>query len=175
MKKTNLKVKAQAQAAVPQTREEVAEAIAGIGRAQRERERIQAAMNDEIAAIKARFEAEAEPHADAIRALREGVQTWCEANRDALTQGGRIKTAGFTSGEVRWRNTPPRVAVRAAEVVLQLLRDRGLGRFIRIKEEVNKEALLADPDAVGGIPGIKFDSREEFVVVPFETALEEVV
>lgn len=173
MRKANLKVKAQAQAAVPQTREEVAEAIAGIGRHQRER--IQAAMNDEIAAIKARFEAQAEPHADAIRALREGVQTWCEANREALTQGGRIKTAGFTSGEVRWRNTPPRVAVRAVEVVLQLLRDRGLGRFIRIKEEVNKEAILADPQAVGGIPGIKFESREEFVVVPFETALEEVV
>ena len=174
MAKTNVKTKAPAQtAAVPQSREQVAEAIARIGQHTRDRARIEAAMGDEIAEIKRRFEQDAQPHGDAIRALLAGVQTWCEAHRAELTEGGKTKTAAFTSGEVRWRNTPPSVTVRAAETVLTALREHGLGRFIRTKEEVNKEAILADPAAVAGIAGIAIKALEEFVVVPFEAELAE--
>src|SRR5690606_26606449 len=124
--------------------------------------------------IKQRWEEEARPHAEAILALRQGVQIWCEANRDALTGGGKVKSVQLPSGEVRWRVTPPAVKLRAVDMVLQLLRERGLGRFIRIKEEVNREAILADPEAVAGIAGIRIEQREEFVILPFETKLEEV-
>ncbi len=171
MKTTKLKSPAQA-VRVPQTRDEVAEAIAAIGKHTRERLRIEAAMNDEIAEVKRRFEEDAQPHGDAMRALQMGVQTWCEAHRTELTLGGKVKTAAFASGEVRWRNTPPSVTIRALDVVLKTLRQRGLDRFIRTKEEVNKEAILADPTAVTGVAGIKISSGEEFVVVPFEAELE---
>lgn len=171
MKTTKLKSPAQT-VRVPQTRDEVADAIAQIGRHTRERMRIEAAMGDEIAEVKRRFEEEGQPHAEAMRALQSGVQTWCEAHRSELTQGGKVKTAAFASGEVRWRNTPPSVEIRAVEVVLKTLRSRGLDRFIRVKEEVNKEAILADPAAVAGVAGIKISAGEEFVVVPFETVLE---
>jgi len=174
MAKNSPKTKAPAQTAlVPQTREEVAEAIARIGQHTRDRARIEAAMNDEIAEIKRRFEQDAQPHGDAIRGLLAGVQTWCEAHRTELTEGGKVKTAAFTSGEVRWRNTPPSVTVRAVETVLKALRAAGLERFVRVKEEVNKEAILAEPTAVKGIAGISIKSVEEFVVVPFEAELAE--
>lgn len=159
---------------VAQSRDEAASMIGAIGRAQRERARIQAAMGDEIAEIKARWEAEALPHNDAIKALSAGVQAWCEANRSTLTSGGRVKTHSFGTGEVRWRVTPPRVVIRAVDTVLALLKERGLARFVRQKEEVNREAILADPDAVRDVPGVRIEQTEEFVVVPFETELEEV-
>lgn len=159
---------------VPQTRDQVIEAIAEIGRRQRERERIQAAMNDDIAAIKQRHEQEAAPHAEAIRALSEGVKIYCEAHRDALTQAGKVKTANLASGEVRWRLRPPSVAVRSLDTVLQALRDLKLARFIRVKEEINKEAILAEPEAVQHVKGITVTQREDFVIVPFETELEEI-
>lgn len=172
----NGKLKTAAQVVrVPQTRDEVADAIAKIGDHTRSRARIETAMNDELAVVKRRFEEQAEPHNMAIGALIVGVQTWCEANRVALTDGGKVKTAAFASGEVRWRNTPPSVAIRSMENVLKELLKRGLERFVRTKEEVNKEAILAEPEAVKGVPGISIKSTEEFVVVPFEAELTEAV
>jgi phage host-nuclease inhibitor protein Gam len=58
---------------------------------------------------------------------------------------------------------------------MEALRKAGLERFIRTKEDLNKEAMLADPEAVASIPGISVSQREEFVIVPIETALEEVL
>lgn len=160
--------------AIPQSREDCTDYIARIGRAQRERERIQAAMNDELAAIRTGYEEQARPHAEAIKALSQGVQTWCDANREALTMGNKTKTANLASGEVRWRLRPPKVVIRGLDAVMEALKDLRLDRFIRVKEEINKEAILADPEALRHVKGISVDQGEDFVIVPFETELEEV-
>jgi phage host-nuclease inhibitor protein Gam len=161
-------------ARVPQNRDEVVAAIAAIGENQRARQRIETQMNDEIAAIKSRYELQAEPLNLLIAQHQEGVQIWCEANRDALTQGGKVKTATFASGEVRWRITPPSVTVRKAEAVLTYLLKAGLKRFVRTKEEVNKDALLLEPKVAATIPGITINQSEEFIIAPFEAKLDEV-
>lgn len=173
-KTSNTRVKAQAEKPVPQTREQVTDAIAEIGRRQRDRDRIQAAMNDEIAAIKQRYEEQARPHAESINDLSKGVQTWCEAHRHELTDAGKVKTASLASGEIRWRTTPPSCSIKAADKVMEALRAMGLGRFLRVKEEIDKQAILAEPEAVEHIKGITIKQREEFVIVPFETELEEI-
>lgn len=161
---------------VPQSRDDVNDAIAKIGLAQRERARIQADMNDAMAQVKQRFEDEAKPFNEQIEALSKGVQTWCEAHRVELTKEGKVKFHGFAAGEVKWRMRPPRVAIRAVDNVLETLKRLGLSRFIRIKEEPNKEAMLAEPEpeAVAGLAGVKIEQGEDFVIVPFETELEEV-
>lgn len=160
---------------VPQHRDQVIEAIAKIGCHQRERIRIETLMNDELAKVRQSWETQAAPHQDAIRELQKGVQIWCEANRELLTQGGKVKYAHLASGEVKWRLTPPKVVIRAVENVISYLRQAGLDRFVRIKEEPNKEAILAEPDAIAHIKGISISQREEFVIRPFETELEEIV
>lgn len=166
------RVKAPA-ADVPQTRDQVVEAIAEIGRRQRERTRIETAMNDAIAVIKQQHETLALPEGEKIRALAEGVQAWCEAHRAELT-GGVRKTVVLASGEVRWRMTPPKVEIKGVEAVLELLRARGLNEFIRSKDEPNKEAMLADQATATSVAGVKIKQHEEFVIVPHETELEEV-
>jgi len=169
------KVKSEAAKWVPKSREEVAEGIAAIGRHQRERERIKAAMNDDFAALKKKYEEKAAPHNDAIQESAAGIQTWCEANRDELLTG-KVKTVGFTTGKISWRLRPPSVSLKGVADVLKALKKHGLDRFIRTKEEVNKDAILAEPKAVEGLKGItiKHDA-EDFVIAPFETDLEEVV
>lgn len=160
---------------VPQSRDEVNEAIRDIGIAQRERARIQADMVDALATIKEAHETLAQPHKDKIERLSAGVHTWCEANRAALTQNGKVKYASLPAGEVKWRMRPPSVTIRAKDVVLDTLARLGLDRFIRLgKPEINKDAMLAEPEAVAGIAGVKIDQGEDFVIVPFETELEEV-
>ena len=156
------------------SREEVDVAIAEIGKAQRERIRIEAEMNGELAAIKARYEAEAAPYAAIIAGLSEGVRTWCEARRHELTRDGRIKTHKFAAGEVSWRMRPPRVRVSAEGIVIEMLKRLGLDRFIRRKEEVDKEAILREPDAVQGVRGLSISQGEDFVIKPFATEIEEV-
>ena len=61
--------------------------------------------------------------------------------------------------------------VTGAEAVLDALRRMGLKRFIREKEEVNKDAILNEPAAVAHVPGIAISQGEDFVVVPFEAEL----
>ena len=159
---------------VPQTREQVVEAIAEIGRRQRERGRIQAAMNDALAAVRQEYEEAAKPHADAITRLSDGVHLWCEANRDELTHGGKAKTANLASGEIKWRMRPPRVSLRGLDNIIEACKKLGLARFLRVKEEINKDAMLAEPELAATITGVSISQGEDFVIVPFETELEEV-
>ena len=114
-KRSNRLKVAAAEVDIPQSRDEVNRAIADIGVAQRERERIQAQMNDDLANIRARHEEAAKPHAERIQTLTQGVAAWCEAHRDELTKGGRTKTAKLATGEVSWRTRPPSVAVRGRD------------------------------------------------------------
>lgn len=157
--------------AVPQNRDQAAAAVAEIGSASRQLARIEATMNDELAVIKERFEAAAEPHRQQIKTLTVAVQTWAEAHRDELTQHGKVKTCVLTSGEIGWRTRPPSVRVSGAEAVLDLLRRLGLDRFIRQKEEINREAILNEPAAVAGVPGLRISQEEDFVVSPFTAEL----
>ncbi|MDW7643417.1 MAG: host-nuclease inhibitor Gam family protein [Desulfuromonadales bacterium] len=159
---------------VPQSREECTEYIAEIGRLQRQRQRIEADLNDQIAAIKQQFEEQARPLADDIRQLSGGVQMWCEANRMDLTRDGKVKFANLASGEVKWRMRPPRVSLRGTENIIDACKRLGLSRFVRIKEEINKEAMLAEPELAATLTGVTISQGEDFVIVPFETELEEV-
>jgi phage host-nuclease inhibitor protein Gam len=159
---------------VPQSREDVDRSIARIGALQRDRTNLHTAKDEELAVIDRDYNTKISPLTDEIRALQQGILTWCEANRTLLTRNGEVKFHNFPSGEVKWRLRPPSVGLRAIDMVLDLLKTRGLHRFIRVKEEVSKDAILAEPDAVAGISGITIKQSEDFVVVPFETKLEEV-
>lgn len=163
--KTRLKAKAQID--VPQNKGEAAADIRQIGDLQRNLLRTQAEMNDAIAHITATYQPTLETIGGQIELLQEGVQAFCEANRAELC--GKGKTANLVTGEVQWRQRPPSVRVSKSEVVLETLARLGLSRFIRIKEEVNKEAILDEPEAVKGVAGISVVSGvEDFVITPFE-------
>jgi phage host-nuclease inhibitor protein Gam len=169
------RVKSRAIDDAPQTKDDVVLQIALIGGKQRQRAMIEAKMNDELAAIREKYESQALPLADEITSLSAGVQSWCEAHRDELTQNRKVKTCVFASGEVKWRLRPPSVALKKVDAVIEALKSLSLTRFIRTKEEVNKEAILAEPDAVKGVRGITIkQGDEDFVIEPFNTELEKV-
>lgn len=163
------RIKASAQLEVPQSRDEAALYIRQIGDSQRQFLRIQAEMNDSIAHITATYQPTLDAQAGQLKLLQEGLQSWCEANRFELTNGGKVKTASLVTGEVQWRQRPPSVRISKSEVVLETLARLGLSRFIRTKEEVNKDAILDEPDAIKGVAGITVVTGvEDFVITPFE-------
>ena len=169
------RIKTKTLAAVPQSKNDCAESIRLIGDLQRDFERERATMNDAIAAITQQHQPELASLTQRIEALQAGVQAWCEAHRvDLCGEGDKLgKTANLVTGEVSWRQRPPSVSIRGAETVLETLLRMGLGRFVRVKNEPNKEAMLNEPDAVRGIAGINIVSGvEDFIVVPFEANAE---
>jgi len=157
---------------VCQSKEMVMESIRNLGDAQRELTRLETEINDQIAAITAAHKGEIEALKTRIETLVSGIQPWCEAHRSELLKDGG-KEANLVTGLVRWRQRPPSVSIRGMPKVLEMLRVMGLSRFIRSKDEPNKEAMLADPNAVAGIPGISIVTGvEDFVIEPFEVEVQ---
>ncbi|EAU6991963.1 host-nuclease inhibitor Gam family protein [Salmonella enterica] len=172
MAKKVSRLKAAAASYTPQSKEQVSIDIKKIGDIQRELTRIEADANDQIAVIMNQNT----PKIEALRAeldvLQKGVQTWCEANRSSITKGSS-KTANLITGEVAWRTKPDSVSIKGVELVLEALKKLKLDRFIRRKEEVNKDAILADKKAVENIKGISIVSgKEVFSITPFEQEIE---
>ena len=173
-KKATTRIKTEAAGVVFQTRDEVNAAIAEIGVAQRQRHAILVAMNDELAQVKARYEEQAAAPGAVIKDFGKGVQIWAEANRGELTRDGKTKTVRLAAGEFSWRTRPPSVRITGEGIVIAALKKLGLDRFIRVKEEIDKNAILADPDAVGQVKGIALRQGEDFVIKPFSSEMEEV-
>lgn len=169
MTKTAKRIKSAAATYVPQNRDAVITDIKRIGDLQREASRLETEMNDAIAEITEKFAARIAPIKTDIETLSKGVQGWCEANRDELTNGGKVKTANLVTGDVSWRVRPPSVSIRGMDAVMETLERLGLQRFIRTKQEINKEAILLEPKAVAGVAGITVKSGiEDFSIIPFE-------
>ncbi|MBL1422662.1 MAG: host-nuclease inhibitor Gam family protein [Alphaproteobacteria bacterium] len=159
---------------VPQNRIEATKAVSRIGVLNRELTLIEAAMAEGVAGIKEIHEQQADPLRDEMEQLSSGVQVYCEANRQELTRGGKVKFHIFPSGEVKWRSLPAKVKLSGIPSILKALKAAGLSRFVRTKEEVNKDAILDDPKGIGAIKGITVGSEgETFDIEPHDEKLAE--
>ncbi|MGX2948562.1 host-nuclease inhibitor Gam family protein [Frederiksenia canicola] len=167
MAKKATRVKSEVQEIALQTADDVAFAIKRIGDLERELVRLTTQQADEKAQIDERFTAQINTLKQQVKPLQQAVQAFCESRRDELTDGGKRKTAYFNTGEVQWRQKPPSVGTKGIENILENLRNLGLFRFIRTKDELNKDALLAEPDVARSIAGITIrEGVEEFVIKP---------
>lgn len=157
---------------VPQSRDEAAATVRAIGDLNRQHARLEADMNDQLARIKEAFETKGEPLRQAAAEKTEGLKMWAEANRMALTGGDKTKTVDLGTGILKWRLRPPSVRLTRIEEVIARLKTLGLTRFLRVKEEVNKDALQAEPEVAQTVAGISIGSAgEDFIVEPFEAEL----
>ncbi|MEW6708285.1 MAG: host-nuclease inhibitor Gam family protein [Candidatus Riflebacteria bacterium] len=158
---------------IPANRQDLVDKIAELGRQERLRAKIEVEMNNAITKIKQRYEEEVDPVNQAIKAISSGITAYCEVHRDELTDGGKVKTVNLPSGTICWRKCPPSVRLTAPDNVIKLLKVKGLARFVRIKEEVNKDLILSEPAAVTGVKGITIvKEKEELSIEPFEVKLE---
>lgn len=165
------KIKATATQKVCQNREQVAENIAKIGEKQRELLRLETEINDIVAQATNERKDKIDLLQLEIESLQMSVQIWCEANREKILKKG-LKTANLITGEVSWRLNPPSVRLYKSDVVLEKLKELGLTQFIRSKDEINKDAILADPKSVADVKGITILSGvEEFIIKPFEVVI----
>lgn len=169
-----MKTKAAPQLPIPADDSEAREAIREIGDTNREILRLQAAMNDQIAALQQSYGEEVAPLNARVEQLTEGLRMFCDVNRARLTGGGKVKFALFSTGKVSWRLRPAKVTLKKIDDVIEAIRAAGLGeRFLRTKTEVNKDAMLEDRATASAIKGVAIGSDgEDFIVEPAETDLQ---
>lgn len=167
--KTATKKKAKAIARVPQSREDAVFSVGRIGELRRAIAAQKALADEVIRLAGEKFERDTLDLAAELAEHEQGIQTWCEANRLTLTNGGKVKYHDFGTGRINWRLKPASVTIRGLETVLEACRKVGFLEFIRTKEEANKEAMLADPDRARLINGVTISSEgEQFEIVPAE-------
>ncbi len=110
--------------------------------------------------------AEIEPR---IARLLERAESWAEAHPEEF---GKAKSIEMTHGVVGYRTGQPKLKTLAKwtwDRVLQALKDGPRNPYVRVREEVDKERLLADRDALGprlSEFGLRVMQDEVFYVQP---------
>ncbi len=134
-------------------------------------------MADKIAALRAIHDPVVNEITEHIEVLAAAVLGFCEVHKEELTASG--KTTSFGTGEVCWRQRPWSVSFGDLEAgaVVDMLLARKLKRFVRIKKEIDKRAILAEREKIAEIIGdiARFERGENFVIKPFGGAKEDLV
>ena len=157
---------------IPGSLQEAAEFVGRIGKEQREIDRIQNELNEAVEKLKSKPMSETQIRNENISQLVEGLFIFAESHRKELTEAEKKRTVEFPTGIFGWRMTPPAVSLKNVKQILKELMKRKLKQFIRVKREVDKEAMLREPELAESVKGVSIGQREEFVVKPAELELE---
>ncbi|MCA3349623.1 MAG: host-nuclease inhibitor Gam family protein [Roseomonas sp.] len=151
----------------PKDRDEAERYLARIGEIQRDAALNKAVLAEAIARVTAEMEEASAKLTEENDRLFRGLQLWAEANRHALTDGGKTKTVRLGNGTIAWRLAPPSVQIKGQEAVLAYLMQKNGEEFLRTKVEINREAMLANAEEASKIPGVTIKSAgESFVIEP---------
>jgi phage host-nuclease inhibitor protein Gam len=162
---------------VPQSDDEANALLAEYGETYNKLVALEGGMNDALAKVKETFEGLAAPHQDRLKTIFIQLTSWGSAHRKRLTEDGKTKTVKLAAGEIGWRNLPPSVRWKKGfkvEDIIAAIKAAGMRRFLRLKEEPNKERMLEEPEAAAQIEGVIIGSGgENFYVAPFGAELSE--
>ncbi|MDE4016530.1 host-nuclease inhibitor Gam family protein [Glaesserella parasuis] len=167
MAKKAVRVKAEVHELNLQTADDVALAIKQIGDLEREQVRLSTLQADEKARIDELFTPQINRLKEEVKPLQKAIQAYCESRRDELTNGGKQKTAYFTTGAVQGRAKPAAGGAKRNDGLLESPGKLGLFRFIYTQEEIHKAGMLGGPDVARSISGVTIrEGVEEFVIKP---------
>lgn len=151
----------------PQNKEELNEYIRQLGELQRQQDELNTALARKVDEATAEATKLLQPLVDRAQAVFDGIVAYTSAHRDELTEGDKIKTVKLPAGECNWRWSPWAVVLKKkVEEILAAMKALNLERFIRPKEELDKEKMLKEPAVVEQIAGVEITRKEIFTVKP---------
>jgi phage host-nuclease inhibitor protein Gam len=159
--------------AMPQSREELVEYLKELNQAVRKKEFILTKNQKKIEEIERKKAEEVGSYDEEIEEKAEGIYLYCQLKRAELTNNYKIKTVPLPGGTVLWRLNPPSVKVKNEGLAILELETKNLLDFIRTKKEVDKEAVLKNPDKAAELKNVKVEKGDEvFVIKPAEVKIE---
>jgi phage host-nuclease inhibitor protein Gam len=155
---------------VIQGREALESLIGEIAAIKNHQRLLTAAMDAQIQSVRALFEGELAAQSESLEEKIAHARAWSEANPQEFGDGRSIQTV---HGIIGWRMGGPSLRTLAGwtwdRVKENLIAVQAV-EYIRVKEEVNKQNLLADRDAIGAEKlrefGMRVVQEESFFVEP---------
>ena len=122
--------------------EQVDDGLRQIGEIDREIGRLEAGLNEAIDALKADYDAKADPLIARKKRLEKDIEEFACANRDEFA---KRKSRTLTFGEVSFRivNKVKPLSKWTWKSVVERLRVMRMDRYLRVKYEADKEAMQA--------------------------------
>jgi len=130
----------------------------------------EAQMNEQMQKLKERFNEETQDARAKVKVLSEEVETFCLLHKADFD---KKRTRNLTHGVIGFRTATPKVALLNRKynwnTVLELVKKVFDGKYVRRKEEVNKDELLSDvsqkvlSDEQLAAIGMKVDQDEKFM------------
>lgn len=144
------------------TTDEVDNALAHIAARRRQVAIVETGMNEKIDKIKQDAAEECEPALQEIVILEQAILRYAEAQKATLF--GTRKSLALTFGIIGYRASSKlkTLAKWTWERVLQTLRDNEYRKYIRVKEDVDKEALRELPPELLAKIGVKIVQEDVF-------------
>jgi phage host-nuclease inhibitor protein Gam len=150
------------QTSVPASLAEADTLIEQISQTQGAINQIQADLKREIADLRAKAAKLLRPLKIERDSQINALFAFADPRKEELTEQAR--SIELASGVFGWRWTPPRVAtVKTDKETIAQLKKTGNGTFVRVAEQVNRQAILAERPEIDGIDCVQSD---EFFVVP---------
>ncbi|TGK10970.1 host-nuclease inhibitor Gam family protein [Leptospira stimsonii] len=167
-------------------RSDLTHAIQLLGEIKRERDRIKSRTDDQISTLQRDLQNEISPLDLKIQHIASGVKYFVDHHKEELFPDPEYKTCKFTTGVLKFRRVPASVKTRGTVKFFEkILSENGLldrfnflisklgGMYLRIKLELNKEKILAEPLKAIQKIGIEFNEESErLYIIPSETEIE---
>jgi phage host-nuclease inhibitor protein Gam len=159
---------------VPETDRDFGRYLSSIGQLLRREDRIVETARKRIDAIQKRRDERINKLREEGTAFVDAAYTYAKDNRERFTRNGERSSSAHVGGVVSWREAPYSVSIEEAQVdnVMKEIKRRRLAeRYIRIKEELDKEALGKDRLLLEKKPitGVSFVRRLLFYIKPSAT------
>ena len=123
-------------------------------------------LKNKINELEKKAKNKAKPYEVKSNELAQGVYIFAEGHRVELTDEGARKTVELAAGDkIRWYFTPPAVEVDDEKEALKELERRELSEFIRVKKEIDKEAILREPEKIKNLKHLSVGQEEIFAIV----------
>ena len=138
------------------------QALAEIAVLKRRIEAVNARLNDEIDRLKAQAEAEAAPLASRLESLENGLLAFAEFNKDELFKDRRSRELDYgTLGYRRSTQLKP-MPRHTWAMVLGKIEELGFSEAVRVKKDVDREALRTWPDERLELVGARRVEKDTF-------------
>ena len=169
MSKHRIKAKPPVPAIV--SREEMESLVGDIARLKTFQQQTTALMDQRITEIRAGYESQLTDAEETIGSAMEAARVWAEANPEAF---GKLKSLELLHGVVGWRTATPSLKPISGwtwDRVLEKLRSvTAYSGFVRVKTEVDKQAILAQREHLldGDLRamGVRVVQEDTFFVEP---------
>jgi phage host-nuclease inhibitor protein Gam len=153
-----------------QTREDMETLVGEIAALKRNLRLLAVALDDQIQGARSQYEPQMTAHSQMLEEKTAQARTWAMSNPGEFGGGRSIECLHGTLG---WRTGGPALRTLAGwdwDRVKEALKTKGADGYLRLKEEVNKQVLIADREAIGPEKlreiGLRVVQEEMFFVDP---------